>query len=237
MTINKAIKTSIKSGNSRVSNGVIHIVDKPLTQISSSDITVILDKYSSQNSPDTPAFNQFVDVLRSTGILNDLKQPAKKYTLFIPTNQALASYQDIINSNDIDKKKRLIYRHICLDQNLPSHLLQADGQPTTNAPSTPNYNQQDSSNQLICRNALGQDLTLTKDENGLYSKWKDMAQSKVLNDFSGQHSSAYVLESTLLNQNLPNLGLISPNSGSNLKVSFLLMTFVCLVFSVMNYNY
>lgn len=59
------------------------------------------------NLPNSPAFSQFVDALRSTGIFNDLKQPARQYTLFIPTNEALARYQDIITGNDIERKKNV----------------------------------------------------------------------------------------------------------------------------------
>jgi len=150
--------------------------------------------------------------LRSTGIFNDLNQPSKKYTLFIPTNQALSSYQDIINSGDLEKKKQLVYRHICLDQNLQSTYL-------TNSSNTPTTDNMDSQNQLICRNALGQDVTLTKDSNGLISKWQGMASSKILNDFPGLYSSAYVLESTLLNSNLTNLGLVSVNSANKLSIT------------------
>lgn len=210
---NQAIRTTITNGNSRVSNGVIHIVDRALTSISTSDIASLLEKYASQNTPNQPAFNQFVEALRSTGIFNELKEPSKKYTLFIPTNDALSRYQDIINSNDMDKKKKLLYRHICMDQNLQSNVLQT------------NQVYQD----LICRNLLGQDLTLTKDENGLVSKWKDNAQSKILNDFSGVYSSAYVLEEPLLNNQLPNYGLNNLNSSSNRKFSFYIFS-ICLTF-------
>jgi hypothetical protein len=49
----------------------------------------------------------FVDALRSTGIFNDLRQPSRRFTLFIPTNEALARYQDIINSNDINRKRQV----------------------------------------------------------------------------------------------------------------------------------
>lgn len=222
---NQAIRTTIVNGNSRVSNGVIHIVDRALTDVSSSDITSLLDKFSTQNTANSPAFSQFVDVLRSTGIFNDLRQPAKKYTLFIPTNEALMRYQDIINSNDLEKKKQLIYRHICLDQNLQSDHLQS-------AQSNVNQNVGD---QLICRNALGQDLTLTKDQSGLVSKWKDNASSKILNDFSGIYSSAYVLESTLLNNNIPNQGLNNLNSGLKLRhgLSSFCFVFVSVVYFVL----
>jgi hypothetical protein len=139
--------------------------------------------------------SQFVDALRITGIFNDLRQPSRKYTLFIPTNEALARYQDIIGGNDIDKKRKLIYRHMCLDQNLQSTQIVGQNNPynpnqqfnqqlTTQNPyqnpnqitnqnpnMNPNMNQNQNNfnyntnpqGQLICRNALGQDLTLTKD--------------------------------------------------------------------------
>jgi len=40
-------------------------------------------------------------------VLNDLKQQGKRFTLFIPTNDALKSYQDIVNGNDMDRKKNV----------------------------------------------------------------------------------------------------------------------------------
>jgi hypothetical protein len=93
-------------------NGVVHVVDKPLAYMASYDITSILDRYAGINSPGIRPFNQFVDILRSTGIFNDLKQPAKQYTLFIPTNDALARYQDILNSNDETRKKNVRFYKI-----------------------------------------------------------------------------------------------------------------------------
>jgi hypothetical protein len=162
---NPAIRTTIVNGNSRVSNGVIHIVDKPITQLSTSDITVILDKYSNVNNAGSPAFSQFVDALRSTGVFNDLKTPSKKYTLFIPTNEALARYQDILNSADMNKKKQLIYRHMCMDQNLQStYLLGGDRKQFSSSQQYQPQMYGNDSTQLICRNMLGQDLTLTKDQ-------------------------------------------------------------------------
>lgn len=107
MQANPSVKARIVDGNDLVSNGVIHIIDKPLTLFTSSDIAGLLEKYSSMNSPEQPAFSQFVDALRSTGIFNDLKEPSKQYTLFIPTNEALAQYQDIMKGNDEEKKKQV----------------------------------------------------------------------------------------------------------------------------------
>ena len=218
LSSNPSIRTSVINGNSRVSNGVIHIVDRALTAVSSSDITGLLERYSSQNMPNQPAFNQFVDALRSTGIFNDLKQPAKKYTLFIPTNDALSRYQDILNSNDVEKKKKLLYRHICMDQNLQSNMLQT------------NQVYQD----LMCRNLLGQDLTLTKDQNGLVSKWTDKASSKILNDFTGMYSSAYVLQEPLLNNKLPNYGLNNLNFSNKLRVDLVLFYLAILIVILFN---
>jgi hypothetical protein len=105
---NPSIVSRITYGNTRVMNGVVHVVDKPLAYLANYDITSILDKYATINSPGIRPFNQFVDILRSTGIFNDLRQPAKQYTLFIPTNDALARYQDILNSNDLNRKKNVI---------------------------------------------------------------------------------------------------------------------------------
>jgi uncharacterized surface protein with fasciclin (FAS1) repeats len=213
---NPSIRATIVNGNDLVSNGVIHIVDKPLTLFTTRDITGLLEKYSNMNGPGQPAFSQFVDALRSTGIFNDLKQPSKMYTLFIPTNEALSRYQDIMKGNDQEKKKQLIWRHICIDQNLQSKNL-ASNNSQSNIPSQPQEGQ------LICRNALGQDLTLTKDSYGLISKWQGMASSKIINDFPGVYSSAYLLDTPLLNHNMPNLGLHKFSSAIGLKSSMLVM--------------
>jgi uncharacterized surface protein with fasciclin (FAS1) repeats len=219
---NPSVRATIVDGNDLVSNGVIHTIDKPLSLFRSTDITGLLEKYANIQGPGQPAFSQFVDALRSTGIFNDLKQPSKQYTLFIPTDEALSRYQDIMKGNDQEKKKQLIYRHICIDQNLQSKNLASNN---TNMAS--NNNQQ---GQLICRNALGQDLTLTKDSYGLISKWQGMASSKVINDFPGVYSSAYLLDTPLLNTNLPNLGLHGRNSASYIKpTTVLMMVFISLI--------
>jgi uncharacterized surface protein with fasciclin (FAS1) repeats len=114
---NPSLRTTITNGNSRVSNGVIHVVNKAL--IEGGDITQFLQQYA-QGTGGSPAFNQFVDALASTGILRDLTRPDQKYTLFIPTNEALAQYNDIMIGNNQDRKKQLIYRHLCLNANLKS---------------------------------------------------------------------------------------------------------------------
>jgi len=220
LQLNQAVKSTIINGNDLASNGVIHVVDKPLTLITPLDVTLLLEKYSNVNSPSSPAFNQFVEALRNTGIFNDLKQPEKQYTLFIPTNDALAKYQDILKGTDQDKIKQLLYRHICIDQNLQSQNLGSNATSTTK--------------DLICKNGLGQELTLTKDSYGLISKWQGMASSKVINDFPGQHSSAYLLDAPLLNTNLPNLGLHKYNSGT--KISLNLLMNIAFLFSLIYWS-
>lgn len=50
----QSIKTTIVSGNSRVSNGVIHIVDKQISHITANDITSLLDRYA--NNQGGPLF-------------------------------------------------------------------------------------------------------------------------------------------------------------------------------------
>lgn len=220
---NPSIKAVIVDGNDLVANGVIHTVDRPLSLFRSTDITGLLEKYASVQGPGQPAFSQFVDALRSTGIFNDLKEPSKQYTLFIPTDEALSRYQDIMKGNDQEKKKQLIYRHICIDQNLQSKNLASNNSNLNNMGGQPKEGQ------LICRNALGQDLTLTKDAYGLISKWQGMASSKVINDFPGVYSSAYLLDTPLLNTNLPNLGLHSRNDASHMKPAIsLIMALVSL---------
>lgn len=111
---NPTVISRITYGNIRVMNGVVHIVDKPLSYLAPYDVTSILEKYASINSPGIRPFNQFVDILRNTGIFNDLREPTKQYTLFIPTNDALSRYKDILNSNDIQQQKnvRLLDRSV-----------------------------------------------------------------------------------------------------------------------------
>lgn len=120
-----------------------------------------------------------------------------------------------MKGNDQEKKKQLIYRHICIDQNLQSKNLASNS-------TSGMQSQTPKEGQLICRNALGQDLTLTKDSYGLISKWQGMASSKVINDFAGVYSSAYLLDTPLLNTNLPNLGLHKYNDAGSLKPSALI---------------
>ena len=120
-----------------------------------------------------------------------------------------------------------MYRHLCKDQHLDSNFLgtgsSQGGFPT---PNNPNQNQ---NVQLTCRNALGQDLTLTKDVTGLMSQWQGNAESKVLNDFPGIYSLAYLLEKPLLNPNLPNMGLNNVNAALQTQMYSKLCLFICFV--------
>ena len=50
------LNSNIVSANDRVTNGVIHIIDRPITIFINSNISVILDKYATSNSAGSPAF-------------------------------------------------------------------------------------------------------------------------------------------------------------------------------------
>ena len=112
---------------------------------------------------------------------------------------------------------------MCKDQHLDSNYL--GDQPNTGSYQTSNPNVQ-----LTCRNVLGQDLTLTKDVSGLMSQWQGNAESKVLNDFPGIYSSAYLLEKPLLNPNLPNYGLNNVNAANNNQMYSFLCLFICFAY-------
>jgi hypothetical protein len=51
--------------------------------------------------------------MKATGIYNELKQPAKQFTLFIPTNDALARFQAIVSSNDVNLRKQVCQFLFC----------------------------------------------------------------------------------------------------------------------------
>lgn len=89
--------------------------------------------------------------------------------------------------------------------------------------------------QLTCRNVLGQDLTLTKDVSGSMAQWQGNAESKVINDFPGVYSSAYLLEKPLLNPNLPNYGLNNVNAANNVKMYSNLLKFIFIAFFILNF--
>ena len=61
---------------------------------------------------------------------------------------------------------------------------------------------------------------------GLISKYQGQAQAKVISDFPGIYSSAYLLEKPLLNQNLPNYGLNYVNSAPRLALFTLSLSFL-----------
>ena len=55
------IQARIVDGNSRVANGVLHVVDRPLIQYINPDITNVLDKYASaQAGTGSPSFRYVV---------------------------------------------------------------------------------------------------------------------------------------------------------------------------------
>lgn len=58
----------------------------------------------------------------------------------------------------------------------------------------------------------------------------EAVSSKVINDYPGMYSSAYVLENTLLNSELPNYGLSGYNSAPKSFSSNHFVAFVCLNF-------
>lgn len=50
------LQARILDGNTRVANGVIHVLDRPLMQYVNPDITNVLDKYSTSQSSGTQSF-------------------------------------------------------------------------------------------------------------------------------------------------------------------------------------
>lgn len=105
---NPTLSTRIINGNNRVSNGVVHIVDRVLVPFIQQDINFLLDKLAQSQSTLGASYSQFLSLLQSTGILNDLKQtPTRQYTLFIPTNDALSRFQSLLNTNDQNIKKQV----------------------------------------------------------------------------------------------------------------------------------
>lgn len=61
----------------------------------------------------------------------------------------------------------------------------------------------------------------------------DAVSSKVINDYPGLYSSAYVLENTLLNAELPDLGLTNRNSAPRRIESTLFTLLVSSLFIVL----
>jgi hypothetical protein len=49
--------------------------------------------------------------MQASGIYNELKQPAKQFTLFIPSNDALARFQAIVSSNDVNLRN--LRKQVC----------------------------------------------------------------------------------------------------------------------------
>ena len=53
---NSMIRTTIINGNDKVSNGVIHIVDRAITTMESYDITSLIEKSANYDQPGSPRF-------------------------------------------------------------------------------------------------------------------------------------------------------------------------------------
>jgi hypothetical protein len=59
-----SIQARIIDGNSRVANGVLHVVDRPLIQYINPDITNVLDKYANaQAGTGSPSFRFVIFVV------------------------------------------------------------------------------------------------------------------------------------------------------------------------------
>jgi hypothetical protein len=104
---NPSLSTRIINGNHRVSNGVVHIVDRVLVPFILQDINFLLDKLA-QTQSTLGSYSQFLSLLQSTNVLNDLRQtPTRQYSLFIPTNNALQRFQSLVNTNDPNVQKQV----------------------------------------------------------------------------------------------------------------------------------
>lgn len=102
---NSAVQASIINADTRVSNGAIQVIDRVLTTAVANDVTSLLSM--SNTISGAPQFSQFVQILMNTGVFNDLNHPSRQFTLFIPTNNALARYQNVINSGDINQQRNV----------------------------------------------------------------------------------------------------------------------------------
>ncbi|CAF1215108.1 unnamed protein product, partial [Didymodactylos carnosus] len=89
--------------NIPIRNGVMHVIRGLL-----SGVVIPLDAVLNQLQG-ASLFNQF---LQQTNIINELKNSGRSYTLFIPTNAALAQIGVTTNTN---KLRQFVQRHICAD--------------------------------------------------------------------------------------------------------------------------
>lgn len=103
---NAAIQASIINADTRVSNGVVHVIDRVLTTSMPNDITSLLS-IGTNTMGGATQFSQFVQILMNTGVFNDLNHPSRQFTLFIPTNAALSRFQNVINSGDVNQQRNV----------------------------------------------------------------------------------------------------------------------------------
>ncbi|CAM2714920.1 unnamed protein product [Rotaria socialis] len=89
--------------NIPIKNGVMHVIRGLL-----SGTVIPLDTILSTMQ----GASSFTQLLEQTGVLNQLKQSGRPYTLFIPTNAAL---QFIGVATDINKIRQFVLRHVCAD--------------------------------------------------------------------------------------------------------------------------
>ncbi|CAF5105801.1 unnamed protein product, partial [Rotaria magnacalcarata] len=89
--------------NIPIKNGVMHVIRGIL-----SGTVIPLDTVLSTMQ----GASSFTQLLQQTGVLNQLKESGRPYTLFIPTNAAL---QSIGVTTNINKIRQFVLRHVCAD--------------------------------------------------------------------------------------------------------------------------
>ncbi|UJR14861.1 hypothetical protein I4U23_001846 [Adineta vaga] len=89
--------------NIPIKNGVMHVIRGIL-----SGAVIPLDTVLSTMQ----GASSFSQLMQQTGVIDQLKQSGRSYTLFIPTNIAL---QTIGVTNDINRIRQFVLRHICSD--------------------------------------------------------------------------------------------------------------------------
>ncbi|CAF4476724.1 unnamed protein product, partial [Rotaria sp. Silwood2] len=89
--------------NIPIKNGVMHVIRGIL-----SGMVIPLDTVLSTMQ----GASSFTQLLQQTGVLDQLKQSGRPYTLFIPTNAALQSIGVTTNTNQI---RQFVLRHVCAD--------------------------------------------------------------------------------------------------------------------------
>ncbi|CAF0817027.1 unnamed protein product [Adineta steineri] len=89
--------------NIPIKNGVMHVIRGIL-----SGAVIPLDTVLTTMQ----GASSFTQLLQQTGVIDQLKQSGRPYTLFIPTNTAL---QSIGVTNDINRIRQFVLRHVCAD--------------------------------------------------------------------------------------------------------------------------